>query len=202
MELSLDSRKPKEGLFSYADYLGWSDGVRRELLDGMVHKMEVPRWEHQWAVSHLIRELGSLAGSHSGKCEVFTSPFEVRLPVNGETSDDRIRTVVQPDVCVLCDLSKLSGNGCVGAPDMVIEVESSSTLFYDINKKYCLYECHGVREYWVVYPLDHLVHVFMLDGAGKYGDGVEYWSGLLPVGIFGGAVIEMDSIFPVPSAPL
>jgi Uma2 family endonuclease len=200
MELSLDLSKPKEGLFSYADYLGWSDGVRRELFDGVVHAMEVPSWEHQYAVSHLVTELGSLSDSHSGKYEVFTSPFEVRLPMNGETSDDRIRTVVQPDVCVICDLSKLSGSGCVGTPDLVIEVESSSTLFYDINKKYHLYERHGVREYWGVYPLDHLLHAFVLVD-GRYGDGVEYQSGLVPVSIFGGTGIELDAIFPVPLEP-
>jgi Uma2 family endonuclease len=93
--------------------------------------------------------------------------------VNGETEDGKIYTVVQPDVVVLCDLSKLSGTGCIGAPDLVIEIHSPSTSYYDMNKKYHLYERHGVREYWVVYPLDQVISVFTLGADGKYG---EEWS--------------------------
>jgi Uma2 family endonuclease len=115
--------------------------------------------------------------------------------VNGETEDSKIYTVVQPDIIVICDLSKLKGSGCVGAPDLIVEIQSPSTSYYDLNKKYHLYERHGVREYWVVYPLDHLLRVFLLDADGKYGDGVEYKGGAVPVGIFGGISIELDSVF-------
>jgi Uma2 family endonuclease len=191
MELSLDLTRR----YSFADYLSWLDNKRRELFDGYVHEMAAPAWQHQRASAQSTIELGMLIRRHSGHCEVFTAPFDVRLPVNGETEDGKIYTVVQPDIVVLCDLSKLKGTGCIGAPDLVIEIHSPSTSYYDMNKKYHLYERHGVREYWVVYPLDHVISVFTLGSDGKYGEGVEYNSGVVPIGIFGGISIELGSIF-------
>jgi Uma2 family endonuclease len=196
MELSLDLTRR----YSFADYLSWLDNKRRELFDGYVHEMAAPAWQHQDANAQLIIELGLLIRRHSGHCKVFSAPFDVRLPVNGETEDGKIYTVVQPDVIVLCDLSKLKGTGCIGAPDLVIEIHSPSTSYYDMNKKYHLYERHGVREYWVVYPLDHVISVFTLGSDGKYGEGVEYNSGAVPIGIFGGIGIELGTIFTFPPA--
>jgi Uma2 family endonuclease len=118
--------------------------------------------------------------------------------VNGETEDNKIYTVVQPDISVICDLSKLKGSGCVGAPDLVVEIQSPSTSYDDLHRKYDLYERHGVREYWVVYLPDHLLRVFTLGADGKYGEGVEYNSGVVPIGIFGGIGIELGSIFTSP----
>jgi Uma2 family endonuclease len=196
MELSLDLTKR----YSFADYLSWADNIRRELFDGYVHEMAAPTWQHQDANAQLITELSLLIRRHRGNCKVFPAPFDVRLPVNGETEDGKIYTTVQPDISVLCDLSKLKGTGCVGAPDLVVEIHSPSTSYYDMNKKYCLYERHGVREYWVVYPMDHVISVFTLGADGKYGEGVEYKSGAVPIGIFGGVSIELGSIFTFPPA--
>jgi Uma2 family endonuclease len=191
MEIALDLSKR----YSYADYLGWLDDIRRELIDGVVRVMAAPRWEHQDVNACLIGELRRIVHRHRGNCRVYPAPFDVRLPVNGETADGDIYTTVQPDVCVLCDLSKLSGSGCVGTPDLVIEVQSPSTGQYDLDTKLHLYERHGVREYWVVDPLNCCIHVFTPGVNGLYGTGVLYSSGFIPVSIFGGELISLSDIF-------
>jgi Uma2 family endonuclease len=127
-------------------------------------------------------------------CEVFHTPFAVRLLVNGEV-DGKTETVLLPDVCVLCDLSKLSVGGCIDTPDMVIEIQSSRTMDYDMTVKYDLYERHGVREYWIIHPLNHWMKVFVLGMDGKYMPVGVYESGAVPVGIFGGESIELNEIF-------
>jgi Uma2 family endonuclease len=99
-------------------------------------------------------------------------------------------------VIVVCDESKLLDDRCcVGAPDLVIEIASPSTSHYDLHWKYELYEREGVREYWVVEPMEHWIRVFTRGVDGKYGDGVLYESGVVPVSIFGGAGIELRDIF-------
>jgi Uma2 family endonuclease len=190
MELALDLSKR----YTYADFLTWVDDVGRELVDGFVKLMAVPRWEHQRASMHISARLFNLIESHRGGCEVFTSPFAVRLPINGEV-DGKTETVLLPDIVVLCDLSKLSGGGCIGAPDMVIEIQSPRTMRYDLTVKYDLYERHGVREYWVVQPIEHWVEVFLLGADGKFVEGVIYEEGAIPVSIFGGELIKLSDIF-------
>jgi Uma2 family endonuclease len=191
MEVAIDLSKR----YSYADYLGWLDDVRREIIDGFVHVMAAPRWEHQDASMSIGTSLKSIIRRHRGDCRVYAAPFDVRLPVNGETADGDIYTTVQPDVCVLCDLSKRKGSGCVGAPDLVIEIQSPSTNHYDMDTKLHLYERHGVREYWVVNPIERWVRVFTPDANGLYGEGTLYESGAVPIGIFGGELISFSDIF-------
>ena len=89
----------------------------------------------------------------SASCEVYHAPFDVRLPSQpGEPSDDKIITVVQSDICIICDSSKLDDKGCIGAPDLIIEIVSSGTAQKDVVEKFRIYEDAGVREYWLVYP--------------------------------------------------
>jgi Uma2 family endonuclease len=122
--------------------------------------------------------------------------MDVRLPENGETADDKITTVVCPDIIVVCDESKLSDDRCcTGAPDLVVEIASPSTSHYDMHRKYELYERHGVLEYWIVEPVEHWIRVFTRGVDGKYGDGVLYEAGTVPVGILGGELIELSDIF-------
>ncbi len=126
---------------------------------------------------------------------VFYAPFDVRLPKNGETENDKIYTVVQPDICVVCDISKIDKRGCLGAPDLIVEIQSPSTAKYDFLEKFPLYESSGVREYWVVFPYDEAIQVFRLQSDGKYDEGTTYDEGNIPVGIFDGEKIAFDSIF-------
>ena len=133
---------------------------------------------------------------------MFPAPFDVRLPKNGETDDGKIYTVVQPDICVVCDLSKIDKRGCIGAPDLIVEIQSFSTARYDLTEKFNLYEASGVREYWIVFPYEKCVEVFLLQPDGKYDKGTQYEQGKIPVHIFAcptegrdGCEIDLRDIF-------
>ena len=193
MELSLDLSKR----YTYAEYLTWLDGQARELIGGFIKKMSpAPRLEHANANANIFWHLGHFIRKNKGACKVFSAPFDVRFPKKGETADDKIDTVVQPDICVVCDLSKLDYRGCCGAPDMIVEILSPSTTKKDITEKFTLYETSGVKEYWIVYPADKVIHVFLLQENGVYDEGTMYeWEGKVPVHIFNDHPIDLADIF-------
>ena len=153
--------------FSYADYLTWPQGERWELIDGEAFAMSpAPTRRHQ-AIS---RELGrQIANYLVGRdCEVYDAPFDVRLPDTAAAGDDDTWTVVQPDLVVICDKSRLDDRGCRGAPDWMIEILSPDSAQRDLRDKLALYERHAVREYWVVDPTEQVVLAFRLE-QGRYG---------------------------------
>jgi Uma2 family endonuclease len=189
MEIILDLNKR----YTYADYLNWADDKLRELIDGFVKMMSAPGTKHQRTCVKMVTRLSNMIEKNKGNCEVFVAPFDVRLPKNGEKDDHKIYDVVQPDICVVCDPSKLDDNGCLGAPDLIMEIQSLSTARYDLTKKVDLYEASGVREYWVVFPDG--VEVFLLQPDGKYDEGTKYKRGKVPVGIFDGCEIDLNDIF-------
>jgi Uma2 family endonuclease len=190
MELLLDTNKR----YTYADYLTWLDGKRRELIDGVIRTMSpAPKIQHQRASGNLLGELRNLIKKGKGKCEIFHAPFDVRLPKNGEREDNLIYTVVQPDICIVCDPSKLDERGCLGAPDFIAEIQSPSTAKYDLNEKFNLYEAVGVREYWVVFS-GEAIQVFLLQPDGKYDEGTLYETGKVPVYVFDGIEIDLNDI--------
>jgi Uma2 family endonuclease len=190
MEVLLDPKKQ----YTYADYLTWLDDKRRELVNGFVYMMTAPNMRHQRVSMSLVAELYNIIKRNKGKCEVFHAPFDVRLPKNGEKKNNMIDTVVQPDICIVCDLSKLDERGCLGAPDFIAEIQSPSTARYDLTEKFNLYEAVGVREYWVVF-LDKAIQVFLLQPDGKYDNGTLYETGKIPVTIFDGIEIDLNDIF-------
>jgi Uma2 family endonuclease len=97
---------------------------------------------------------------------------------------------------VICDLAKLDDRGCIGAPDLIVEVLSPSTLKYDWNYKFNLYEAAGVREYWIVDPLAKTVNAFILQPDGKYDNGAVYeCHQKAPVFIFEGLEIDLKDLF-------
>ena len=193
MELVLDTNKR----YSYADYLMWIDNIRRELIEGVIKFLPAPRDIHVEVCYNISWNLGTILKKNKGKCKVRPAPFDVRFPKNGETANDKIHTVVQPDISVICDLSKLDEDGCLGAPDMIVEVLSPSTAKRDWNEKFFLYEAHGVKEYWIVHPKEKAVNVFLLQDDGKYDAGALYErKGVIPVHIFNGYPIDIDDIFP------
>jgi len=191
MELSLDLNKR----YSYADYLTWTDDKVRELIDGFIKMMSPkPKPIHQLVRGLLATELNILLKKNKGKCKVYPE-IDVRLPKNGEREDENIYTVVSPDISVVCDQSKIDDKGCLGAPDMIVEIQSFSTAKYDLTTKFNLYESSGVKEYWVVYPSDKGIEVFLLQPDGKYDEGTKYETGKVPVHIFGGYEIDINDIF-------
>ena len=182
--------------YTYADYITWVDDVRRELFDGFIKLMTAPRYIHAKVSTNITANLWTILKKKKGKCEVISAPFDVRLPKNGETENDKIYTVVQPDICIICDLSKIDEAGCCGAPDMIVEVLSPSTAKKDMYYKYILYEKAGVKEYWVVHPTDKTIHVYQLQNNGKYDDGTLYErTGKVPVSVFDGYLIDLEDIF-------
>jgi len=154
------------GRHTYGEYCGWPEDQRYELIDGLAFAMApAPTRQHQRLSFELAREVANaLEGSG---CEVNVAPFDVRLP-EGDEADDDIDTVVQPDISVVCDPSKLDDKGCRGAPDWVIEVLSPGSAGHDQVRKLALYERHGVTEYWLVHPVDRVVIIYRLED-GAYG---------------------------------
>ena len=192
MELLLDLKKR----YTYADYLTWADDKVRELIDGFIKVMSpAASTIHQEVGGNLFAVLHRIIKKNKGRCKVFAAPFDVRLPQNGEKADGQIYNVVQPDICVICDPSKIDEKGYLGAPDMVVEIQSFSTTKYDLNEKFNLYEASGVREYWVVYPREKGIEIFLLQSDGKYDKGTRYDIRKVPVHIFEGYEIDFDDIF-------
>ncbi|MDR2804237.1 MAG: Uma2 family endonuclease, partial [Dysgonamonadaceae bacterium] len=158
--------------YTYADYLSWMDKRRRELIHGRVYQlMTAPSRFHADISSELLSVFKWFIKKRKGKCRVYHAPFDVRLPKNGETANERIDTVVQPDICVICDENKLDDAGCIGAPDLLVEVQSPATARYDLCEKFDLYEKSGVKEYWIVFPSDKGITVYTLQENGKYDRG-------------------------------
>jgi len=193
MELVLDLNKR----YTYADYLTWIDDKTRELIHGFIRMMSpAPRRVHADVSINILRLFDAVIRKNKGICKVYYAPFDVRFPKNGETADDKIDTVVQPDICVICDLSKLDEMGCCGAPDMIAEILSPSTIKKDVFDKFTLYEEFGVKEYWIVHPKDKAVTVFILQENGKYDAGTTYeFKGKVPVHVFNGYLIDLKDIF-------
>jgi Uma2 family endonuclease len=138
--------------YTYADYLKWDFKERVELIMGKLFKMSpAPNSRHQKISMRLSTLLDNFLDEK--ECDVFAAPFDVRFP--RKTRDDKdIITVVQPDLCVICDSSKVDEKGCLGAPDIVVEILSPSNNVVELNNKFDLYESSGVREYWIVSPQD------------------------------------------------
>ena len=182
--------------YTYADYLTWLDEKRRELIDGFIHLMSAPVRRHANVSMTLSLLIGSFIKKKRGQCRIYHAPFDVRLPIHGSTDDDKVYDVVQPDICVICDLTKLDDKGCIGAPDLVVEVLSPSSLMYDCHYKFDLYEKAGVREYWIVNPKEKTIHVFLLKPDGTFDKGTIFESGQkAPVSIFDGLTVDLDELF-------
>ena len=150
--------------YTYADYLTWQFTEWVELLRGkVVRRMAGPTDRHQ-AVSG---ELHFLLKAHlrHHRCQVRYAPYDVRLVKGGANADAAIHTVVQPDLCVICDPAKIESRGCLGAPDLIIEIISPGTGSRDWKAKFDLYEENGVGEYWIVEPVARTIAVFVLDAA-------------------------------------
>ena len=146
--------------YTYADYLMWKFNERVELIKGKIFTMSpAPNTNHLQISRSLNRILDHFF--HNNKCQLFYAPFDVVL---SKTKDDKkIRTVVQPDLGVICDLSKLDETKCNGAPDLVIEILSPGNSKKEMKIKYELYEENGVKEYWVIDPEHESVSIFILN---------------------------------------
>ncbi|MGR9014987.1 MAG: Uma2 family endonuclease [Gammaproteobacteria bacterium] len=156
--------------YSYADYLTWRINGAVELIKGRIQLMTpAPNVKHQ----RISWQLGGVLFNYfNGKtCSAFSAPFDVRLYDRSKSilANKDITTVVQPDICVICDQEKLDEQGCNGAPDWIIEILSKGNSKKEVKVKHALYAESGVTEYWVVYPYEEVIHQFVLnEQTGQY----------------------------------
>jgi Uma2 family endonuclease len=155
--------------YSYADYLTWQFKETVELIKGKIILMSpAPNVKHQRVSMNFS---GSLFNFFKRKkCQVFAAPFDVRLYDRKKSilANENIHTVVQPDLCVICNPDILDTQGCNGAPDWIIEILSKGNSKREMQIKYELYQESGVQEYWIVYPNDQAINQFVLDESGRY----------------------------------
>jgi Uma2 family endonuclease len=146
--------------YTYADYLKWTFDERVELIKGKIFKMSPsPTYTHQTLSSRLHINIGYyLKGK---KYEIFAAPFDVRLSRKSKNDKDII-TVLQPDLFINCDPSKIDEHGCIGGPDIVMEILSPSNNKKELKYKHAAYEEAGVKEYWIVDPREKAVQIYLL----------------------------------------
>ncbi|MEM7548155.1 MAG: Uma2 family endonuclease [Bacteroidota bacterium] len=152
------------GLYTYKDYLSWRFKERVELIKGRLFKMTpAPSSFHQ----SISIALSSQLWFHfkETECKVFEAPFDVRLD---PAKEDKIYTVVQPDLCIICDKDKIDERGCNGAPDLIVEIISPGNSSKEMREKFEIYEESGVREYWLINPLDKNVIVYSLNDENAF----------------------------------
>ncbi|NTD99820.1 Uma2 family endonuclease [Agrobacterium tumefaciens] len=152
--------------YSYANYLNWLFQDRVELIKGKIFKMSpAPSRVHQEISRNIITPIANFLKSQS--CKVYSAPFDVRFPKESKEDKD-VFTVLQPDICVVCDKSKLDDRGCIGAPDLVIEILSPGNTKVELLHKYKVYQEFGVKEYWVVSQSDQSILIYTLNELGKF----------------------------------
>lgn len=184
--------------YTYADYLTWQFDEMVELIRGKVFRMSpAPSRFHQEISGNLYGLIWYYLKNNP--CLVFHAPFDVRLPLppNQQVSG-KIDTVVQPDICIICDSTKLDAQGCNGAPNWIIEILSQSTAKKDLTEKFELYQSAGVREYWVVHPSEGTVLPYRLNTKGQYEllRQTPFVSGeIVPVGVFKGFGVDLGEVF-------
>jgi len=179
--------------YTYAEYLEWSEDERWELLDGIAYNIAAPSRRHQEISGELFYQIRSYLTEKP--CKIYSAPFDVRFS-EPEEEDGQIRNVVQPDLTVVCDESKLDDKGCLGAPDLIIEVISPTSISLDYVKKLALYEKYKVKEYWIVHPIDNTVMVFILGEDHQYGKpGIYTEDSQLKSRVFADITINLRQVF-------
>jgi Uma2 family endonuclease len=177
--------------YTFADYLSWQFSEMVELIKGKIYRMTpAPIPLHQRFAGNIFTEISVYLKKKPYK--VYIAPFDVYLPIEKTSGKP---TVVQPDICVICDPSKIDNKGCIGAPDMIVEILSPSTTHKDVKEKFDVYESSGVNEYWIVSPGDKIIDIFLLENdkyqlKGKFtlGDKVSPYT--LPE-----LIIDLDEVF-------
>lgn len=185
---------PQEKYYTYEDILNWPGDEQVELINGDVYMMApAPSPDHQSISWELIVQLGNyLKGK---KCRAYHAPFDVRLFEKDGDQPRHVDTVVQPDLLVVCDLSKLDNNGCKGAPDLIIEILSPSTRQHDRLTKLNLYQRAGVQEYWIVDPEEKTVIVMTLEDGEHYAPTAYSSQATVPVGVLEDCKIDLGPVF-------
>ena len=177
--------------YSYSDYLLWQFHERVELIRGYILKMSpAPNRFHQ-TVSLNVSSSFFQKFKHQS-CNVYAAPFDVRLPIKSKKKDS---TVVQPDLCIVCDEVKLDDQGCNGAPDLIVEIMSPNNKKHDLDTKYKLYQEAGVLEYWIIEPSEKIVLVYVLQDGVYIGLKPQTEGGIIESRLFPELKVSVDDVF-------
>lgn len=144
-------------IITLEQYENFPEEKRVEVFDGIVYDMASPSQIHQSISMQLCTIINNYILQKNGSCRIFSAPFDVKLC-------DKPLTIVQPDIMVICDKSKLDGKRCNGAPDFIIEIVSPGNPTDDYIRKLYYYKNYGVREYWIVDPRRKIITVNYFDG--------------------------------------
>ncbi|SPF33831.1 conserved hypothetical protein [Candidatus Desulfosporosinus infrequens] len=185
---------PEENkIHTYADYLTWPENERWEIIDGVPYMQFAPKWQHQSISSELHRQISNYL--FEKPCRVFAAPFDVCLLEHNQNDDD-ISNIVQPDLVIVCDETKLRKTGYFGVPNLIIEISSPSTTRLDRVVKFNKYEKAGVQEYWIVEPNGKYVYVFTLQENKRYGrPGAYTEEDKVQVAIFTDFTVDLKLVF-------
>lgn len=184
--------------YSYADYLTWQLNEAVELIKGKIQLMSpAPNVKHQrisvYLSSHLFYYFENKA------CQVFSAPFDVRLYDRSKSilANKEMTTVVQPDICVICDTDKLDEQGCNGAPDWIIEILSKGNSKKEVKTKHALYAESGVKEYWLVYPYEEVISQFILNDDTRQYQLINNYAGddLATPHLFPDLAVDLSALF-------
>ena len=190
------AEQPRNGSYTYEDYLSWDDGQRYELIDGYAYAMAAPTPEHQEICLELAIAIRDYLKGKSCKVypdiEVRLLPKEIKKRNLSLVQQDR---VFRPDISVVCNPEQISDKGCAGAPTLIAEVLSPSTASFDLDEKLTCYLQAGVQEYWVVSPVTRTVKRHVLQGE-QYALQVFDETEILTGPTFSGLEINLSDIFP------
>lgn len=193
---SIEQLDLNNGLYSYADYLTWKFEQTVELIKGKISLMSAPGRKHQEISWQLTLKIGNHFTNHT--CRAYAAPFDVRLLDKGKSAkaNKDVHTVVQPDICIICDKEKLDDKGCIGAPDLIIEILSPGNSAKEMRTKKQLYEENQIREYWIFDPEHETVFQFHLTDTGFYSPATIYVNQeVLACVIFPDLKINLQGVF-------
>lgn len=184
----------KKSTYTFSDMLGWDENERVEIINGQALLMAAPSRVHQEICFEIGRQLGNFL--EGKQCRVYPAPFGVRLFEQDGDDPKDTDTVVEPDISVICDRSKLDKYGCRGAPEMIVEVLSPASQRHDQLIKLNLYQRAGVLEYWIVDPENKTVRVMLRADSGLLQTHEVYrQDDLAKVSVLDGCFIELSKVF-------
>lgn len=185
----------KKEYYTFSDYLTWDEHDRIEIINGYAVMMAPPLRIHQEIFTEIFKQIAFFLDDKP--CKIYPAPFGVRLFEQDGDKPYDVDTVVKPDISVICDHSKLDDYGCKGAPDMVIEILSPSTLRHDRIVKLDLYQRAGVREYWIADPQSRSIEVYLRD-ENNYLKPHEVYTAAdtAKVTVLEGCTVELGKVFP------
>lgn len=168
------------------DYYSLPEDVHAELIHGQIYYQAAPSRIHQTILGELYAVIRNYLKSKGGSCRVYPAPFAVKLFEDS-------KTIVEPDISVICDKNKLTDQGCTGAPDWIIEIISPSNPGHDYIRKLNLYLDAGVREYWIINPMNASIFVYHLEES-KFAASAYTFEDKIKVNIYDGLYIDFPNL--------